>query len=187
MVGELPRARRARYISELGLSEQATTTLSGHPDQVAFFEGVIDGNGPSKIDPKKAANWILSEVQRGLESVGASLRFPLKSAQLAELIALVESGKISGKQGKEVYAAVIHTSRSPADIVKERGMEVVSDEGELLAICGELVAKSEKQVAQYRGGKTGVLGFFVGQVMKATRGKANPKMVNEILTRLLEG
>ena len=187
MIGELPRTRKARYMSEFGLSDQAASTLTGHPDQVAFFEGVISTEGTTKIDPKKVANWMLTELQRDIVTERQQIHFPVSPAQLAELIVLVDSDKISGKQAKEVYAGIVKTDTSPSSFVKEHGMEVVSDEGELLAICEEVVAKSEKQVAQYRAGKKGVVGFFVGQVMKATRGQANPKMVNQILTRLLEG
>jgi aspartyl-tRNA(Asn)/glutamyl-tRNA(Gln) amidotransferase subunit B len=133
----------------------------------------------------KAANWILTEVLRNTKVHGLEASIPVSPSQVAELLALVEQGDISGKQAKEVYAALEGSDERPAKIVEKRGMKVVSDAGELKAICERLIASSPKQVEQYRAGKTNVLGFFVGQVMKETKGSANPKLVNQLLTELL--
>ena len=99
----------------------------------------------------------------------------------------MESGEISGKQAKELHAALEGSSRSAAELVSERGMRQVSDQGALQAAVDAVLARSQKQVEQYRSGKTGVLGYFVGQVMKETRGQANPKLVSQLLEQVLEG
>jgi aspartyl-tRNA(Asn)/glutamyl-tRNA(Gln) amidotransferase subunit B len=106
-------------------------------------------------------------------------------AQVAELLDLVETGVISGKQAKEVHLAMENTALRPLDIVQQRGMRVVSDAGSLEPICADVVVKNSAQADQYRAGKKGVLGFLVGQVMKASGGAADPKLVNQILVRLL--
>jgi aspartyl-tRNA(Asn)/glutamyl-tRNA(Gln) amidotransferase subunit B len=105
--------------------------------------------------------------------------------QLAELLRLVDDKTISGKQAKEVYAKVAGTAKSPSDVVKESGVAQMSDSAELESICKRIVEANPKQAASYRSGKTALLGYFVGQVMKETKGSANPGMVNDILTRLL--
>jgi aspartyl-tRNA(Asn)/glutamyl-tRNA(Gln) amidotransferase subunit B len=105
--------------------------------------------------------------------------------QVAELLGLVEAGKISGAQAKKVYASLVGSSRSAAEIVLELGMSVVSDDAELRPICQRVVDENAKTVAQYRAGKTGMLGFFVGQVMKQTQGRANPQLVSRLLVEML--
>jgi len=109
----------------------------------------------------------------------------VSSTDCVELVTLVQEGTISGKQAKEVFELMLDTGNSPAVIVEERGMKQMSDAGELEAIIAAIVAANPGQVQAYRGGKTGLMGFFVGQVMKETKGQANPKVVNEILGRLL--
>jgi aspartyl-tRNA(Asn)/glutamyl-tRNA(Gln) amidotransferase subunit B len=181
-MGELPADVRKRWTTELGLSEQAAATLSGHPAIVRFFEDT------RKLfdQPVKVANWMQTEVMRGVSSHGTDAKFPVTPAQVAELLEIVERGEISSKQAKEVYAAIEGTDASPAAVVKERGLAVVSDEGALRPLCQELIDANPKNVALYRGGKTGLIGFFVGQVMKKTGGSANPKLVNEILKAILD-
>ena len=185
-VGELPAHRRRRYVAELGLTEQDAATLTSHPEFARFFEATLDALGGGEHLAKKAANWVQTEVLRGAKAHGLSADFPVTAAQLAELVKLVEAGDISGKQAKEVYAAVEGTTESPAAVVEARGMKVVSDEGALAPMCRSVLDANPKQVEQYRSGKTGVLGFFVGQVMKQSKGSANPKLVSEILKKLLE-
>ncbi|HEX9297646.1 MAG TPA: Asp-tRNA(Asn)/Glu-tRNA(Gln) amidotransferase subunit GatB [Polyangiaceae bacterium] len=178
---ELPAARRARFVSELGLTPYAASVLTGHPRIADFFEGVARLSG----DVVKAANFIQTEVLRDVTVAGLEATFPVSKEQLSELLRLAADKTISGKQAKDVYGKIVGTSKSPRDVVAESGLAQLSDLGELEAICRRVVESNPKQVAGYRAGKTALLGFFVGQVMKETRGSANPALVNEILVRLL--
>lgn len=181
-IGELPDGVRKRWCGALGLSAEAAATLSGHPATVRFFEqarAIFD-------QPVKLANWMLTEVLRGASFRGVEATFTVSPQQVAALLQLVERGDISGKQAKEVHSAIEGTDRTPADVVAERGMKVVSDEGTLVPLCEKLLADHPSQVAAYRSGKQNLLGFFVGQVMKQTRGSANPKLVSELLAKLLD-
>jgi aspartyl-tRNA(Asn)/glutamyl-tRNA(Gln) amidotransferase subunit B len=182
-VGELPLARRERYVRELSLSEQAARVIVGHPKTVEFFEAARAGGA----DSVKVANWITSEVLKNAEIHGNSARFSVTAQQLSELVRLVDGGSISGKQAKEVFAAMEHTQRAPSEIVQERGLSVVSNEATLLPICERLIAAHPAQVEQVRDGKKGILGFFVGRVMKETGGSADPRVVSALLTRLIDG
>jgi aspartyl-tRNA(Asn)/glutamyl-tRNA(Gln) amidotransferase subunit B len=182
-VGELPVAMRQRYVEKLGLTPAAAATLTQHPGYARFFESACAGFP----HPVKVANWVVNEVLRGASTHGLKAKFSVKPEQVSELLALVESGDISGKQAKEVYAAIEGSDKSPKAVVEERGMKVVSNASELKAVCERVVAANPSQAASYRAGKKGVLGFLVGQVMKETRGSANPKLVNELLEKLLTG
>ena len=133
-------------------------------------------------EPKKVGNWIMAEMMAemaersiGINEVGVS------PGELAGMFALVEKGTISGKIAKQVFEEMIATGKSADDIVKAKGLVQISDEGELQGIIRQILADNQPQVEQYKGGKEQVFGFFVGQVMKATRGKANPQVVNELL------
>jgi aspartyl-tRNA(Asn)/glutamyl-tRNA(Gln) amidotransferase subunit B len=178
----LPHAVRTRFVSELGLSPAQANTLSQHPATVRFFEEVLQ----AFPHPVKAANWIQTEVLRDARSHGLVATFPVTPRQVSELLALVENGDISGKQAKEIHQGISGTDKSPAVLVAERGMRVVSDEATIRPLCERVVAANEKQVAEYRAGKKGILGYFVGQVMKETKGSANPKLVSELVQKLLE-
>jgi aspartyl-tRNA(Asn)/glutamyl-tRNA(Gln) amidotransferase subunit B len=178
---ELPAARRARFVSELGLTPYAASVLTAHPRVSEFFERTSRLSG----DPVKVANFIQTEVLRDVKTSGLAATFPVTAEQLADLFKLVDEKTISGKQAKEVYAKVAGTPKSPRDVVADSGLSQMSDEGEIEAVCRRIVEANPKQSAGYRSGKTALLGYFVGQVMKETRGRANPAMVNEILTKLL--
>ncbi|MGE0322091.1 MAG: Asp-tRNA(Asn)/Glu-tRNA(Gln) amidotransferase subunit GatB [Polyangiaceae bacterium] len=180
---ELPRALRERWVRDFKLSEQAAQTLSSHPAYARFFSDCLALGGA----PAKLANWILTEVLRGATQRGLEVDFLVTPQQVADTLALVESGELSGKQAKELHAALEGSQKSAAEVVSEKGMRQVSDTGALREIVDAVLAKSQKQVEQYRSGKTGVLGFFVGQVMKETRGQANPKLVSELLEKALSG
>jgi aspartyl-tRNA(Asn)/glutamyl-tRNA(Gln) amidotransferase subunit B len=182
-IGELPDAVRKRWVTELGLSEAAAQTLTQHPGYTRFFEGVRSA-APS-VDAKKIAGFVQTEVLRGASHHGLEASFSVTPAQVADLLTLAESGRISGKQAKEVFAALENTDKRASDIVAERGMEVVSDSSAIEAILRDLIAQNPKQAESIRAGKKQVLGFFVGQVMKATGGAADPKLVAELLEKLL--
>ncbi len=181
-VGELPIAVRRRFKHELGLSVSAVATLTQHPEYVRFFQAVC----ALFPEPVKVANWVQTEVLRDTSCHGLSASFPVSPEQVAELLALVEAGKISGAQAKKVHTSLVGSQRSAADVVAELGMSVVSDDAELRPICQQIVDQNPKNVALYRSGKLGLLGFFVGQVMKETQGRANPQLVSRLLTELLE-
>lgn len=182
-LAELPGAVRKRWVSELGLTPATAATLSQHPEYARFFEAVL----ADFKQPVKVANFVANDVLRGAKSHGLSATFTVNPKQVSELLALVEAGDISGKQAKEVYSALEHSDRMPKAIVEERGMRVVSDSGALEALCQQLIEKNPSQAASLRAGKKGLMGFFVGQVMKETGGSANPKLVNELLEKLLGG
>jgi aspartyl-tRNA(Asn)/glutamyl-tRNA(Gln) amidotransferase subunit B len=178
---ELPAARRERFVSVLGLSPGAAGVITAHPQVADFFERAAKLSG----DPVKVANFLQTEVLRDAKTTGLHATFPVSAEQLAELLALVDEKTISGKQAKEVYAKIVGTGASPRHAVATAGLAQLSDAGELEAICQRVIDGNSKQVEGYRKGNTTLLGFFVGQVMKETRGRANPALVNEILTRLL--
>lgn len=178
----LPAALRKIYVEEYGLSEQAATTITQHPEVVRFF----DEARAIFPQPLKVANFLLTEVMRGAVIHGQSAKFTVSSKQVGELLKWVDAGEISGKQAKEVFMALEGSDKSPKSIIEERGLRVVSDTGAVEALCAKVISEQSGQVAQYRAGKKTVFGFFVGQVMKQSRGSADPKLVNEILTRLLE-
>jgi aspartyl-tRNA(Asn)/glutamyl-tRNA(Gln) amidotransferase subunit B len=180
---ELPAARRERFVADLGLAPADAATLTQERDLADYFEAAARAHG----DGRAVANWVVNELLRELKRLGRpAAASPVAPADLAALCDLVRAGTITGKMAKEVFAQMVATGRPPRALVEEAGLGVVSDRAALEAACRAVVAGNPAQVAQFRAGKTKVLGFFVGQVMKATRGRAEPGAVNEILTRLLE-
>jgi aspartyl-tRNA(Asn)/glutamyl-tRNA(Gln) amidotransferase subunit B len=179
-LGELPAAMRKRFVDALKLPPAAALTLTQHPGYARFFEAACEGAG----DPVKVANFFVNEVLRGAKVHGLDATFSVNPAQVRELLGLVDAGEISGKQAKEVYAAIEGSERSPRAVVDERGLRVVSDTGAIQAACERVIAAFPEQVASVRAGKKGVIGFLVGQVMKETKGSANPKLVSEMLEKL---
>ena len=178
---ETPWAKHERFVGYYGLSDHDAAALTDEQAVADFFETVA-----ARVDPKLAANWVMGDLtalwkERGVAPEQSSVT----PAALAELIELIQSGAISGKIAKEVLAAVADGAGSPRGIVAERGLGQISDERALAAIVDEVLAANAQQVEQYRSGKTTVFGFFVGQVMKRTKGQANPRLVNELLTRKL--
>jgi len=178
---ELPADKRRRWVEELSLSPYAAGVLSAHPAIARFF----DEARALYADAVKLANFVQSEVLRDVRTTGLEAQIPVSPAQVAEILRLVDEGTISGKQAKELYAAVAGTGRSPAEVARERGMAVMSDASAIESIARAVIEANPKQVASYRAGKTALLGFFVGQIMKQTKGSANPATVNEVLARLL--
>ncbi|MBK8253867.1 MAG: Asp-tRNA(Asn)/Glu-tRNA(Gln) amidotransferase subunit GatB [Polyangiaceae bacterium] len=179
---ELPAQKRARYASELGLTPYAAGVLTAHPAVAAFFEATLALAG----DPVKTSNFIQAEVLRDVRTTGLTADLPVTAAQVADLLRLAADGTISGKQAKEVYTLMAGTQQMPADIVRERNMAVLRDEAAIVALAEKILAANPKQVAAYLAGKTALLGFFVGQLMKETKGSASPDIVNSVLVRLLQ-
>jgi aspartyl-tRNA(Asn)/glutamyl-tRNA(Gln) amidotransferase subunit B len=180
---ELPGAIRKRWTEELGLTPASAQTLTQHPGYVRFFEAVCQ----VFKQPVKVANFVANEVLRGAQSHGLEATFTVSPEQVAELLVLVDNAEISGKQAKEVYAALEGTNRTARSIVEERGLRVVSDSASLEALCQALIEKFPSQAASLRAGKKGLLGFFMGQAMKETGGSADPKRVSDLLEKLLGG
>ena len=178
---ELPRAKRERFVSQYEITPYAAQVLTQHPQIASFFEHCARLHG----DGAKAANFVQSEILGGIVTRGLEADFPISPAQLAELLGLVDAATISGKQAKEVYALIAGTPRAPADVVRERGMAQVSDAAAIDAIVAAIVLANSRQAEALRAGKASLMGFFVGQVMKETKGSANPQMVNDAIKRAL--
>jgi aspartyl-tRNA(Asn)/glutamyl-tRNA(Gln) amidotransferase subunit B len=178
----LPNEIRAAMISE-GLPESAAITLTSHPKVAAFVAEAKALIAPELF--KKLANFVQTEVLRGATTSGLEANFTVTPRQVSELVGLVEAGKISGKQAKEVFAMLEGTDKLPSEIVAERGMVVVSDTSALEAMLVKLIAENPKQADGIRAGRKQLAGFFVGQVMKETQGSADPKVVSELLERLI--
>jgi aspartyl-tRNA(Asn)/glutamyl-tRNA(Gln) amidotransferase subunit B len=181
-LGELPSAMQKRYVESLKLPPAAAVTLTQHPGYARFFEATVKG----AKDPTKVANFFVNEVLRGAKVHGLEATFSVTPAQVSELLGLVDQGEISGKQAKDVYAAIEGTDKTPRSVVEERGMRVVSDTGAIQAACERVLAAHPEQVKSIAAGKKGVIGFLVGQVMKETKGSANPKLVSEMLEKLTQ-
>ncbi len=183
---ELPRARRARFVRDYGMAVADAETLVSARELADYFESVAKA-----VSPKLAANWVTGEVLRHMKerkiSAEDASTFPIAPARLAGLLRLVESGTISAASGKEVFAAMLDSPAEADAIVAEKGLGAMRDSGALEAIVAEIVAGNPSQVALYKSGKTQTFGWFVGQVMKKTGGRADPAAVREALTRALDG
>jgi aspartyl-tRNA(Asn)/glutamyl-tRNA(Gln) amidotransferase subunit B len=180
---ELPEARRRRFMDQYGLSFSDASQLTSERSLADYYEKVVKVSG----NPRSASNWIRSELQRELESAGmAAGSSPVSPEDLGELVRLIEAGKISGKQGKDVLVEMFKSGKNAASIIAEQGLVQVSDTGEIDRIIDEVISASPQQLEQYRAGKETLFGFFVGQIMKASKGKANPKVVNERLKTKLQ-
>ena len=179
---ELPAARRLRFVEKYGVSEYDARVLTSTPEIGDYFEQAAKVSG----EPKQAANWVQGELSGTLNTAGKTVKeSPVSARDLGELVKLISDGTLSGKLGKEVFAKMFGSGRGANEIIEAEGLKQISDTGELEKLIDELIAGNQEQVETYRGGKTGVLGFFVGQIMKATRGQANPKIVNDLLRKKL--
>jgi aspartyl-tRNA(Asn)/glutamyl-tRNA(Gln) amidotransferase subunit B len=183
---ELPRTRRARFVEAYGLSPQDAETLVSARELADYFEQTLE----SRISPKLAANWVTGEVLRFMKerriSAEEASSFPISPSRLAGLLALTESGAISTASAKEVFAAMLDSPAEAAALVEQKGLGALRDSGALEAAIAEIVGSNPSQVALYRSGKTQTFGWFVGQVMKKTGGRADPAAVREGLTRALD-
>ncbi len=179
----LPAARRARYVSELGLTAGDARVLTEHPALATFFEELATRTG----DAKRAANWVCNAVKTGFASDGLSARFTVTVDQLAGLFARMDDGTLSGKLAKDVYAQMENTRDTADAIIERNGWKVITDPAAIEAACRAVLDANAKQLAAYRSGKKGLAGYFKGEVMKSTGGRADPKVLDAVLTKLLEG
>lgn len=188
---ELPDAKRRRYETELGLSSYNAAVLTAEAETARWFEALLAEGAriQKKSEPevaKASANWLLSELFGALNRLGKSLDdSPVSPEQGAELLALVADGTLSGTLAKQVFEIMLETGESPERIVEAKGLKQTSDTGAIEQTIAEVLAANADKVEQYRGGKEALFGFFVGQTMKAMGGKANPKVVNELLKKAL--
>jgi aspartyl-tRNA(Asn)/glutamyl-tRNA(Gln) amidotransferase subunit B len=185
---ELPAEKQARYVEAFGLSDYDAAVLTQDPDMAVYFEAVVTASG----DPKLAANWVMGDLSAALNRDElAPADCPLPAETLGRLIERIKDGTISGKIAKTLFEKLWTDGSARGEagdvdaIIEAEGLTQVSDAGELAAIVDQLVADNPAQVALFKAGKEKVLGFFVGQVMKATQGKANPQVVNELLREAL--
>jgi len=181
---ELPAVKRHRYAEALGLSQYDARVLTDERPMADYFEAAV----ASGVDAKLTANWITGDIAAYVNSKRLSYGdLALRPEQLSELVKLIEGGTISGKIGKEILPELLEKGGSAKALVEERGLGMISDVGALEAIVEELLAAHPGEVEAYRGGKTKLQGFFVGQLMKKTGGKADPKLANQILSKKLKG
>jgi aspartyl-tRNA(Asn)/glutamyl-tRNA(Gln) amidotransferase subunit B len=179
---ELPEARRLRFCDKYGLSFDDSAQLTDVKAMADYFEASAAASG----NPKAAANWILNEVVRELKTAGLEVdSSPVTGASLGEMIRMIDAGTISGKMAKDVLIEMFKSGRPPKDVVSEMGAQL-SDEGEIAALVDKVIDASPKQTEQYLAGKSTLLGYFVGQVMKLSEGRANPAFVNKIVKGALE-
>lgn len=179
---EMPHVKKERYISEYGLSEYDATQLTSSKKTADYFEKTV----AICKNPKQVANWIMSDFAKMLNEAELEIdASKVTEENLASLISLIDSGKISSAIAKKVFIDMFNTGKMAEEIVKEKGLIQISDEGEIKKIVEKVVENNPQSVIDYHGGRDRALGFLVGQIMKETKGKANPKMVNEFLLEIL--
>ncbi|HEY1096889.1 MAG TPA: Asp-tRNA(Asn)/Glu-tRNA(Gln) amidotransferase subunit GatB [Alphaproteobacteria bacterium] len=182
---ELPDAKKKRFMQDYGLSAYDSDVLISEQELAAYYEQVLSSK---KRDAKKAANWVITELLGALNKMGKDIETsPITPQHMGGLLDLIEDNTISGKIAKDVFIIMIETGEEPAAIVESKGLKQVTDMGAIEKIIDEVIAANPGQLADYRAGKDKLLGFFVGQVMKLSQGKANPDAVNELLKKKLQG
>jgi len=180
---ELPAAKAARFVRDYGLTDYDAGVLTATRALADYFEAAA----AKSPNPKAAANWIQSELLALLKESGKEITdSPVKPEALAELLKLVEGSTLSGKMAKTVFQKMFATGMNAAEIVAAEKMEQVTDAGAIKKLCTQVIEANSKEVESYRKGKTALFAFFVGQVMKASRGQANPQLVNDTLKKLLD-
>jgi aspartyl-tRNA(Asn)/glutamyl-tRNA(Gln) amidotransferase subunit B len=181
---ELPGSRRTRFTEDYGLREYDADVLTATRASAEYFEGVAKASG----DPKTAANWVMGDLMGMLKAEGKEIsESPVSAANLGELVRMIAAGEVSGKLAKEIFPKMFATGDAPAAIMEREGLKQISDTGSLERVIEEVIATNPKQVEQYRGGKTTVINFLVGQAMRATRGQANVAVITELFKRKLGG
>ncbi|MDP8912294.1 MAG: Asp-tRNA(Asn)/Glu-tRNA(Gln) amidotransferase subunit GatB [Pseudomonadota bacterium] len=182
---ELPDAKRRRYEKELGLPAYNAAVLTAEVETARWFEALLAAL-PSSDLARQASNWVIGDLFGALNRLGRSIEeSPVTPRQGAELLGLVADGTVSGSLAKQVFEIMLETGQDPSRIVEERGLKQTSDTGAIEAVIADVLAANGDKVAEYRGGKDKLFGFFVGQTMKAMQGKGNPAVVNELLRKAL--
>jgi aspartyl-tRNA(Asn)/glutamyl-tRNA(Gln) amidotransferase subunit B len=179
---ELPLEKRERFVRDYQIPVYDAGVLTASRALADYYEEVVRLSG----QPKIASNWVMGDVLRFLNEDKRDIReCPIAPASLAEMIRLIQEGTISGKMAKEVSEEMYRTGKTPQTIIAEKGLVQITDEGALTMTIAEVIEKNPEQLAKYRSGKEKVFGFFVGQVMKATQGKGNPQLINDLLKKML--
>ncbi|MDQ7787773.1 MAG: Asp-tRNA(Asn)/Glu-tRNA(Gln) amidotransferase subunit GatB [Thermodesulfovibrionales bacterium] len=179
---ELPDAKRERFVSEYGLPEADADLLTSEKPLSEWFEDAVKTGG----GPKTVANWIMGDLMKLLNAENKTIEeCPLQPHQLVDMLKLVENGTISGKIAKTVFEEIFRTGKNAGAIIQEQGLVQISDAGEIEKIVDEIIANHAKEAERFKAGEEKLMGFFVGQVMKLTKGKANPQVVNELLKKNL--
>jgi len=182
---ELPLERRTRFMAEFSLPEYDADIMTGDRPLSDYFEAAVNAYGG---DPKVVSNWIMNEILRMINDLGISAdELLITPEQLAEIIKMVDLGTINNATGKALVAKVQESGKAPATIVKEEGLAQVSDDSALQSVIDKIIADHPEEVSSYRGGKEGLFGWFMGQVMRETRGKADPQLTRELLQSALKG
>ncbi|UCC56792.1 MAG: Asp-tRNA(Asn)/Glu-tRNA(Gln) amidotransferase subunit GatB [Gammaproteobacteria bacterium] len=181
---ELPEARKQRFMGDYGLSAYDAGILTASREQADYFEATVDASGGQG---KLSANWVMGELSGALNKAGVDIiDSPVSAAELGGLLLRIEDGTISGKIAKQVFQDMFNGEGSADAIIEKKGLKQISDSSAIEGIVKEVLENNPKQLEQYRNGQTKLLGYFVGQVMQATQGKANPKQVNELLRKILD-
>jgi aspartyl-tRNA(Asn)/glutamyl-tRNA(Gln) amidotransferase subunit B len=181
---ELPEARRQRFLRDYSLTDYDAAQLTSSKVLADYFEVVAKDCG----EPKLASNWVLSEFLYLLKEANKEItESPISAHALAELLSVISKGTISGKMGKDILVEMFATGKTARQVIAEQGLEQIQDTEKIAVVARQIIAANPKQTEQYRKGKTATLGWFVGQVMKATRGQANPQLVQEVLKKELPG
>lgn len=179
---ELPAQKRQRFIAEYQLTPAEAEVITQEPDLALFYEDAVR----LSKEPKQTANWILRDLLKLLKDTGMDIeKSSVKPAHIADLVQLISNGTVSSNQGKEIFVEMAQTGTMPAEIVRQKGLAQISGKDEIGTIVDEILSKNEDLVTRYRGGEAKLLGVLVGQVMKASGGKANPGLVSQILKEKL--
>jgi aspartyl-tRNA(Asn)/glutamyl-tRNA(Gln) amidotransferase subunit B len=180
---ELPDAKKARFVSAYGLSPDDAGVLVAEKETAGFFERVAAGR-----DPKIAANWVMGDLFGALNRLGVGIEAsPVSAEHLGALLDLIADGTISGRLAKDVFAEMVASGADPGAIVEAKGLRQVTDSAAIETAIDAVLAAQADKVAEYRAGRDKLYGFFVGQIMRATGGKANPTLLNELLRKKLTG
>ncbi|MDZ7766568.1 MAG: hypothetical protein U5K00_19465 [Melioribacteraceae bacterium] len=181
---ELPEIRRLRFITEYKIPEYDAEILTSSKEMADYYEDIITETD----DYKSASNWVMVGISNILNEQKISIKdFSISAKNIGRLISLMRKGTISSQIGKDVFEELLKENKDPEIIVKEKNLIQITDTSEIEKVINDIIKKNQKQVEEFRSGREKVLGFLVGQVMRETQGKANPKIVNEILLKKLKG
>jgi aspartyl-tRNA(Asn)/glutamyl-tRNA(Gln) amidotransferase subunit B len=181
---ELPEARVRRYVDVLGLPEYDARVITADKTLADWYEGILAKGAAAK----QASNWFMGDVLRTLKETGKNIAdLPITPGHIASLIERIEDKTISGKIAKDIFLDMAESGKTPDQLIEEKGLRQITDDGPILAAIEQVLAANPKELADYRAGKEKLFGFFVGQSMRATGGKANPGTLNELLKKALAG